>query len=344
MTEASYSPAAIGNADWWLETPAPRPASFIGKAAVGYIKFIIWSMNTLRSSDTENTEIDWEKARRFLARSESMVSAFLRTPQNTPVDGCPVPSFWFMPENIHPAEQSSLTRTILYVHGGSYCFDRTKLHDKLAANLADHAQARVLAIDYGLAPENPFPDGIEDTVKSYCWLLAEGHAAKDIAIVGDSAGAGLALATLIALRDQNIPMPAAYVALCPWADLTFSGASIIENAQSDPFMSNLEFVSMFSDAYRQGIKADHPLVSPALADLSGLPNTLVHAGGSDMLLDDARSIVNNIRKSGGRARLDVWEEMPHVWQKLSNLIPESKISLVMIGHFIRNSIPASGVQ
>jgi len=344
MTEIAYSTATIGNADWWAETPPPRPASFIGRAAIGYIKLIIWVMKFLRRSDTEDTEIDWKKARRFLARSESMISVFLRTPQNTPVDGCPVPSFWFMPENAHPAERSGLTRTILYVHGGSYCFERTKLHDKLAANLADHAKARVLAIDYGLAPENPFPDAIEDTVKSYRWLLAEGYAAKDIAVFGDSAGAGIALAALIALRDQDIPMPAVYVALCPWADLTFSGASIIENAQSDPFMSNLEFVSMFADAYRQGIRADHPLVSPALTDLSGLPKTLVHAGGSDMLLDDARSIVSNIRKSGGQARLDVWEQMPHVWQKLSNLIPESKNSLVMIGHFIRNSIPISGVR
>ncbi|WP_262696457.1 alpha/beta hydrolase [Kordiimonas aquimaris] len=343
MASISYSEVAISNADWWTEATKPHPASLIGKAAVGYIKLIVWAMKLLRKTNADD-EIDWKKARHFIARSEGMISIFLRTPKSTPVEGCPVPSNWFTPDNIYPGVHTLPKRIVLYVHGGSYCFDRTKLHNKLAANLATHADARVLAVDYGLAPENPFPDAIEDVVKSYSWLLTEGYAPKDIAIVGDSAGAGLALAALIAIRDQNIPIPAAYVALCPWADLTFSGASIIENAKADPFMSNLEFVSMFANAYRQGIKADHPLVSPALTDLSGLPNTLVHAGGSDMLLDDARSIVSNVRKAGGRARLDVWEEMPHVWQKLSNLIPESKTSLVMIGHFIRSSIPSSSLH
>lgn len=338
MTEATYNDVTIGNTEWWQATPEPYRASFIGRMAIAYIRLIVRLMKLFPRKDTHDPNLDWKKVRKFLERSESLVSVFLRTPTSLPAGGSPVPSAWFSPESLNLINTTP-ARTILYVHGGSYCLDRTKLHNKLAANLAEHAQARVLSVDYGLAPENPFPDGIEDVVKSYRWLIDQGISSQNIALVGDSAGAGIALAALLAMRDQKMNMPAAYVALCPWADLTFSGASIIENAKSDPFMSDLEFVSFFADTYRHGVKASHPLVSPALADLSGMPNTLIHAGGSDVLLDDARSIVNGIRKAGGYARLDIWEDMPHVWQKLSELIPDSKTSLVMIGHFLRSHIP-----
>lgn len=342
MSNGLYDGAAIATPEWWAENALRYPASLTGRVFNGYIRLITTCMGLLPRTDLDDPSLDWGKVRYIYEKAEGFISVFFRAPPREPARGCPVPGAWFAPDPVvvAPSEGAS-GRTILYVHGGSYCLDRTKLHDRLAANLADHAQARVLAVDYRLAPEHPFPDAIEDVVSSYQWLLAEGLLAKDVAIVGDSAGAGIALAALIAMRDQDIPMPAAYVALCPWADLTFSGASIIENAKADPFMSDIEFVSMFAKTYRQSTPADHPLVSPALADLTGMPDTLVHAGGSDMLLDDAKSIVKGVRHAGGRARLDVWEHMPHVWQKLAGAVPDSRASLVMIGHFLRQQIPTS---
>ncbi len=331
----------IGSPEWWSATPEPYRAGIVARLGAGYIRLVIGIMKRLPRKASTNTDLDWNKVRSTFTKTEGYISGLMRTPHGAPAEGCPVPSIWFLPEEKKSDINQSYERTILYVHGGSYCLERTKLHSKLADNLANQGQARVLAVDFGLAPEHPFPDGIEDVVKCYKWLLNQGLSEKKIAIVGDSAGAGIALAALIAMRDNNIPLPEAYVALCPWADLTFSGASIVENAKSDLFMSDLEFISMFATAYRQGASAHHTLVSPALADLHGMPNTLVHASGADMLLDDSHSIVNGIRKAGGRARLDVWDEMPHVWQKLSGLLPESKTSLVMIGHFLRSCIPSS---
>lgn len=342
MSDVFYDTATVGTPEWWASKAPEYRASLRGRLFISYIRLIVWGMKLFPKKDAADPNLDWGKVRKFYAQAEAFVAILLRTPPRTAAEGCPVPSDWFVPDPSIVQENEIGNRTVLYVHGGSYCLDRTKLHDRLAANLADHARARVLAVDYGLAPENPFPDGIADVVKCYQWLLSEGHAPENIAFVGDSAGAGIALAALLAIRDQKIPKPAAFVALCPWADLTFSGASIVENAKSDPFMSDIEFVSMFANTYRQGAAADHPLVSPALADLHGMPDTLVHAGGSDILLDDAKSIVKGVRLAGGRARLDIWEHMPHVWQKLSGIVPDSRTSMVMIGHFLRQRVPTTG--
>lgn len=338
MPKSLYDGATMATPEWWAEQVPEYHASIRGRLFIAYVRFIVWCLKRLPKKNTTDSDLDWGKARLIFEKAEGLVSIFFRTPPREAADGCPVPSVWFLPGNQVTLEGEAKVRTILYVHGGSYCLNRTKLHDRLAAQLADQAKARVLAADYRLAPENPFPDAIEDVVASYQWLLSEGVSAKNIAVVGDSAGAGIALAALLAMRDQEMPMPTAYVAICPWADLTFSGASIVENAKSDPFISDIEFVSMCAGVYLQGTHADHPLASPAIADLSGMPDTLVHASGVDMLLDDAKSIVKGVRIAGGRARIDVWEDMPHVWQKLYGLVPEGRTSLVMIGHFLRQHV------
>ena len=120
----------------------------------------------------------------------------------------------------------------------------------------------------------------------------------------------------------------------PWADLTFSGASIIDNADTDAFMSDIEIISGFAELYLQGTSAFDPCASPALTELHGMPDMLVHAGSHDMLADDARRIVSSVRRNGGRARLELWTHMPHVWQRLGDMVPESRQSLEAIGSFL----------
>jgi epsilon-lactone hydrolase len=335
MAAAVYDMAEIATSAWWTSTPAERPDDWRGRLAVAYVRAVIGFLHLFPRQDLRAPGYDWNKFRRFMRSVERVAARLPRETIREPALHFPVSAEWFG----DPAQMANGGRTLLYVHGGSYVLERTPLHDVLAAELARTAQARVLAVDYALAPEHPFPAGIDDVVACYRRLMAMGHDPQQIAFVGDSAGAGLALAALIKLRDDGDPLPAAYVALSPWADLSFSGASIIYNAKVDPFMSDIEFVTICAELYRQGAAATHPLVSPALANLSGMPPTLIHVGSTDLLLDDARHIVDGIKAAGGKARLDIWRNMPHVWQRLAAYVPAASASLTAIGQFLRVTIP-----
>ncbi|MCL4673006.1 MAG: alpha/beta hydrolase [Sphingomonadaceae bacterium] len=332
-----YDPRFVSTAGWWSEAPPIHPDEWRGKLAVGYVRFMVWLLKRVPSSDLRSPDFDWNRARRVFARIEGVAAKFPRDVVRGVSVASPVPGEWFGASRSRISNVGA--RTLLYVHGGSYVFERNSLHDTLAAYVARDSEARLLALDYRLAPEHPFPAGLEDVVANYCHLVEQGTPPSQIALVGDSAGGGLALAALLAMRERGIAMPAAFVALSPWADLTFSGGSVIYNAHKDPFMSDVEFVTVCAEMYLQGTPASHPLASPALADLHGLPPTLVHVGSTDLLLDDSRRIVSAIRETGGRARLDIWRNMPHVWQRLAAYIPEASGSLASIGQFLRAAIP-----
>ncbi|MFU7529468.1 alpha/beta hydrolase [Qipengyuania sp. ASV99] len=337
MAAAVYDLNALLTSAWWAEEAPVHPDEWRGRLAVFYVRCMVWLMRRLPSRDMRSPDYDWEGTRRRFARFEGVAAKFPRDVARADADDIPVPSEWF--GDTARRIGNSAARTVLYVHGGSYVLERNALHDVLAAHIARESDARVLSVDYRLAPEHPFPSGVEDIVAAYRHLLATGTPAGRIAVVGDSAGGGLALAALVAMRDRGIPMPAAFSALSPWADLTFSGGSVIYNANSDPFMSDVEFVSVCAELYLQGHSPLVPLASPALADLHGMPPTLVHVGSTDLLLDDSRRIVDGIRAAGGRARLDIWRNMPHVWQRLAAYIPEASDSLASIGQFLKAAIP-----
>lgn len=337
MAEAIYDPRTIASSRWWIEEPSMQPDEWRGRLAILYIRAVVGLLGLVPSKKLNDPDIDWKRVRRIFAKVDSLAAVLPREIARAQGSGVPVPSEWFAADGRLVDDPQA--RTILYVHGGSYVLERTKLHDVLAANLANEADARVLAVDYRLAPEHPFPHAISDVLAAWQHLIDHGTPPERIAFAGDSAGGGLALAALVALRDADGPMPAAFVAMSPWADLTFSGASIITNASRDPFMSDVEFVSICADLYLQGHSPRDPLASPALADLHGLPPTLVHVGTSDLLLDDSRRIVSAIRAGGGKARLDIWRNMPHVWQRLASFIPEASCSLSSIGQFLRAAIP-----
>ena len=238
-----------------------------------------------------------------------------------------VPAEWLVPAGL------SKGRVVLYLHGGSYISGSPNSHRSLAANIAIAAKARALVIDYRLAPEHPHPAAVEDAVTAYKWLINNQVDPRHLAVAGDSAGGGLALALLISLRDGKIPLPAACVCLSPWTDLAFTGETWKSKAAVDLIIyayKELEFAGM----YLGGLDAKSPLASPLYANLKGLPPLLVQVGTDEVLLSDSRTFVDRAKAAGVNAVIDEWEKMQHVWQFAAGFIPEGRRAVARIGEFI----------
>ncbi len=241
-------------------------------------------------------------------------------------------------EWIEPAGKNAL-RTILYLHGGGYCICSLDTHRGLAARLALSAQARLLIIDYRLAPEHPFPAALEDALAAYNWLLAQGTPERQIAIGGDSAGGGLALATAIGLREGNQTLPAALFLLSPWTDLTFSGESVHTKRDIDPIFGSDGARLNFAPAYLGSNNPTNPLISPLFADVHGLPPTLIQVGSDEILLDDSTRLDEKLKAAQVPTRLVIWQGMWHVFQVFSPYVPEGQQAILQVGDFIRERIP-----
>lgn len=225
-------------------------------------------------------------------------------------------------------------RAILYLHGGGYVVGSPHTHRSLAGEVSRAAQAAVLLIDYRLAPEHPFPAAVEDGVAAFRWLLAQGFAATETAIAGDSAGGGLAVATLMSARDQGVPMPGAAVCISPWSDMTCSNASYQTRADADPIVSSGGITQM-AELYLQGADPTNPLASPNLGDLRGLPPLLIHVGRDEILLDDAIQLDGKAKTAGVDSTLEVWDAMIHVWHAFHPMLPEGKAGIERVGEFLR---------
>jgi acetyl esterase/lipase len=229
-------------------------------------------------------------------------------------------------------------RVILYLHGGYYLSGSIQSHRNLAGNIAVTSEARTLIIDYRLAPEHPFPAGLDDALTAYFWLLAQGARADQIALAGDSAGGGLVLATLLALRDRNEPLPAAGVCLSPATDLTLSGESWKTNAKKE-LVVNRYIAEQIQPLYLGSVNPSDPLASPLFADLHGLPRLLIQVGSDEALLSDSTSFAERARAAGVDVTLEVWPRMQHVWQFTASFVPEARQAIDKIGEFIKAVSP-----
>lgn len=239
-----------------------------------------------------------------------------------------VPGEWVIPAG------AGSERVILYLHGGAYNAGSTRSHRALAANIAYASRARALTIDYRLAPEHPYPAALTDAFSAYQWLLESGIRPEQLVVTGDSAGGGLTIALLVALRERGIPMPAAAVVLSPWTDLTDSGESWQENAKAD-YMINGPKLKEAARLYLKDVSPRTPLASPVYANLHGLPPLLIQVGSEEVLLSDSMRLAENARLSGVDVTLDVWEGMQHVWQFAASLVPEARQAIEKIGEFVR---------
>jgi acetyl esterase/lipase len=222
---------------------------------------------------------------------------------------------------------------LLYLHGGAYISGNSQGYRGLAAELARSTGARGIALDYRLAPEHPFPAAVEDAVAGYEALLARGFAPGRMVLAGDSAGGGLTAATLVALRDKGVPLPAAALLISPWADLTGKAASLVSKAAQDPTLT-AEALAISAGHYLGGASAEHPLASPVLADLSGLPPMLIQVGSVEVLLDDSLALAAAAGRADAPVRLEIWPQMPHVWHAFAFMLPEGRKAIETAGAFL----------
>jgi acetyl esterase/lipase len=242
------------------------------------------------------------------------------------VDG--IPGEWITPPH---AEQG---KTILYLHGGYYMIGSIRSHRNLAGNIAAAAHRRTLIIEYRLAPEHPFPAGLDDALTAYHWLLAHGTNPDQITLAGDSAGGGLVLSLLLALKERGEALPCAAVCMSPATDLTLSGESWRTNLKKDFVISRTIAVHM-QKLYLGEIDQRYPLASPLYADLHSLPPLLIQVGSDEVLLSDAEGLSENARRCGVAITLEVWPGMQHIFQYVAPFVPESRQAIARIGEFIK---------
>jgi len=244
------------------------------------------------------------------------------------VDAGGVPAEWITTPGV-VAE-----RVIYYLHGGGYVMGSVNTHREMVSRLSRAANARVLILNYRLAPENPFPAAVDDSTTAYRWLLSIGVDPTQLVIAGDSAGGGLTVAALVALRDAGEPLPRAGVCISPWVDLECLGESMATKADIDPMVTR-DSVLMLAKAYLGDANPRTPLASPLYADLAGLPPLLIQVGTTEALFDDAKRLADRARAAGVDVILEPWDDMIHVWHLFAAILPEGQQAIDRIGEFVR---------
>lgn len=263
-----------------------------------------------------------------LAAQQRWRAWFTPVTQAAPVNAGAVRGEWIR-------TSAPLQATIYYLHGGGYVACSPATHRSFTATLGRVAGAQVFALDYRLAPEHRFPAAVEDAVAGYRWLLAQGLRPQEIVIGGDSAGGGLTMATLVALRDAGVPLPSAAFCLSPWADLSATGGSLDANDRCDPMFRGA-VIRQCAPIYLGAAAANEPLASPIYADLRGLPPLLIYVSDTEVLLDDALRLAARARQCAVKVELRVREDLPHVWPVMIALrLPEAREAIAEIAQFIR---------
>lgn len=261
------------------------------------------------------------------ARQEKSVR-FFRMPKQVRVEVVTefgVPAEWI-------DSQDSCSGIILYLHGGAYALGSIHSHREMVARLVLSTKCRALAINYRLAPENPYPAALDDTIQAYEWLIASGNDPSRIFIAGDSAGGGLAISTVLALRDKGIPLSAGVFCFSPWLDLTLSGNSVTKNKQLDPILSGA-VLQKYVNYYIGNHDVNDPLISPLFANLNGLPPIHIQSGRNEILLDDSIRFHEKAQQAGVDVTLKIWDDMFHVFQ-LFSFLPETQDSLKQVSSFV----------
>jgi epsilon-lactone hydrolase len=247
------------------------------------------------------------------------------------VDANGVPAEWTATPD---ADASS---AILYLHGGGYVLCSLDSHRHLAAKVGRASGTRTLAIDYRLAPEHPFPAPVEDTLAAYRYLLDGGIKAERIAMAGDSAGGGLVVAAMLAIREAGLALPACGWCISPWVDMEAQGASFTDRAEADPTVQKAT-IQMMAEWYLGGANPRHPHASPLHADLRGLPPLLIQVGAAETLLDDSVALARKAGASDVMVDLQIWPEMIHIWHLYFPMLSAGRRAIAAGGSFVRNAI------
>jgi epsilon-lactone hydrolase len=222
---------------------------------------------------------------------------------------------------------------VLYFHGGVYVIGDAFQAAELASQVGRRTRAKVSSVDYRLAPEHPYPAAVDDALAAYEALLRNGTAPSDIVFAGESAGGGLAVATLVNARDHGLPLPAAAFAMSPYADLTLAGTTMESKREADPLLSRELLQPRVTD-YVAGQDAALGLISPIFADLSGLPPLIIQAGTHEVLLDDAIRLARQAATADVQVTLDITPRVPHVFQAYHAILDEAAAALDRAGQLL----------
>ena len=228
-------------------------------------------------------------------------------------------------------------RVVLYLHGGGYCIGSWATQAGLISRISVAADAVVYAPNYRLAPEHPHPAALHDALRAYRWLLERGIAASNMALAGDSAGGGLALATAVAARNEGLPMPGALVLISPWVDLRGDTPSMTTNASIDP-MLRVSWSRQCARQYLNGRDPEDPACSPLFANHRGLPPTLIHVGSDEVILDDSTRLAARCKDSGVDVTLRIFQGMWHEFQIHAGMLREADEAVVEIGEFVKHHL------
>ena len=290
-------------------------------------------MRVLRKTKTRPREISVTAYRQGLVTVLESLPNVATGVSFTPEQIEHVPSEWI--KNRDAVDDA----VVLYFHGGGYIAGSIDISRFFAAQFAQRIQTPLLLFEYGLAPERPFPEAIDDAVSVYQWLVdVKGISPNRIAFFGESAGGGLVFATLIKLREMGLDLPATAICLSPWVDLAMTGESMITKADKDPILS-LEEMQFLVNQYIGENDPMNPLISPLYADLHDLPPIFIQVGTSEMILDDSLRIAKKAEEAGVKVTLDVWEDMPHVFSLFFQFASESRDAIDRVCEYLSKYLP-----
>ncbi len=239
-----------------------------------------------------------------------------------------------IPAELLTHQQADARSALLYLHGGGYALGSIKSHRATAGQLAEAGKIHTLIIDYRQPPEHPFPAALQDALTAYEWLRKNGY--ERIMIAGDSAGAGLALSTVVSLCDNHIPLPLLVICLSPVTDLECTGDSMITNAKLDPWLT--ADTKILFNYYVGGDNVRNPLISPLYADFAKFPPIVIHVGTDEILLSDSTRLADKARAAGVDVQLKIWPGMWHIFPFFAPFVPEAAQAITEIGNVIRQII------
>lgn len=260
-------------------------------------------------------------------------AAVMRDVTRAPVDAGGVRAEWFTPK------AGTFDRVVLFAHGGSFIFGSNVSHGEMIARIALASGARVLALEYRLAPEHPYPAGLDDVIAAYRWLLTQGTTADRVVFMGDSAGGNLALAALLRTRDEGLSLPAGAVAICPWVDLARQGGSMHTNGSIDWGVE--EVFPSWAETYAPGGDLSAPLVSPIHGDFTRTAPVLVLGGECEMLHDQVHDFVSRAKSSGADVTHIEYPDMVHNWLTLHAFTVQAQRAYDDLGAFVRKATASS---
>ena len=296
------------NARGGLHIPMPR-YSDTSPADQAVTTAMMKAMRTIRSASSPaaagQEELDRQrKGQKVLGR----LAAPLLGLSWEPFELNGMPAAWVRPERGHDPR-----KVVLYCHGGGYTSGSLDYSRPLASKIANRTGYEVLCFEYRLAPERPSPAARQDALKAWDYLMLLGYGARDVVVMGDSAGGNLALVLTLMLRDARRQLPRRLVLFSPWTDMTFSGESFTERAGDDPSLT-ADYMLATRDAYAPGADWTDPLLSPLFGDVSGFPPVMIQAGSNEILFDDSARLHQRLLEQGVPCRMECWEDMWHVFQ------------------------------